>query len=92
MTKHKQRRERRAKYFAMLDGMLANEPAFVQRVIDTLDYQGLDYAPDGKPIRADFYRYMKDRAKTDGTATLAVLDFLERAKRRIAVKPPRSWR
>jgi hypothetical protein len=90
MCKHQKRRDRRLKYFAMLDAALANEPAFVSRVIDTLDHQGLDYALDGQRIKADFDRYIEERRKSDPTASLACLDFLERAKRKISIKPIRT--
>ena len=89
MSKHQKRRERRQKYFAMLDAELPNELAFVERVINTLDDQGLDCGSDGETIKADFHRYIKQRKKTDPTASLACLDLLERAKRKISIKPIR---
>lgn len=76
----------------MIDAVLANEPAFVSRVINTLDNKGLDHAPDGVKIKADFHRYIAERRRTDPTASRACLDFLERAKRKISVNPIRRSR
>lgn len=89
-SKHKKRRQRRALYYAELDNAVNNEPRFVNRAIDTLDHDGVDYStPDGKPIKADFRRYIKTRRKSKPLIAAACMDLLERAVRRISVDPRR---
>jgi hypothetical protein len=89
MSKHQQRGQRRDSYYAVLDATLADEQGFVNRVLNTLDNGGLDQGADGRPIKAEFHRYIEQRRAKDPTASLACLDFLERAKRRISIKPVR---
>lgn len=54
MSKHSERRARRAAYHRMLDAELSQERRFVDRAIRTLNDDGVDVAPDGNPMRADF--------------------------------------
>jgi len=87
MSKHAQRRARRAKHLEMLRAELSDERAFTQRVVATLNSRGLDWAPDGRPIKADFFGAIKVWEKTDKPASLACLDLVERAIAQIQVKP-----
>ncbi len=73
----------------MLDQELAQERAFVNRVISTLDHNSLDHAHDGRLIKADFFRYLKDRQMKDRPSSLACLDLVERAMKQVAIKPVR---
>lgn len=89
MCKHQKRRVRREQYYRMLDQQLAEERAFVKRVVYTMDHNGYDRAHDGRPIKANFFRYLQDRQRKDRPASLACLDLLERAVKQVAIKPVR---
>jgi hypothetical protein len=88
-SKHAQRRERRERYYSMLDQQLAEERAFVNRVVSTFDHDGLDRAHDGRPIKAHLFRYLKDRQTKDLPSSLACLALIERAVKQVAIKPVR---
>lgn len=87
MSKHKQRRERRAKYREMLRAELDEERGFSRRVIRTLNHGGLDIAPDGQPIKADFFATIRAWEKTDHQSSRACLSLVEKAVHQIQVKP-----
>lgn len=80
--KHKQRRSRRAKYNRMLDGELEQEKAFQDRVVRSIDNNGMDVAHDGRPIKANFWGYMESR-RTRKHAARACLHHVEQAIRSI---------
>jgi hypothetical protein len=88
MSKHKQRRARRAEYYRMLDAELDQEQPFVNRVLGTLNRDGIDTGPDGRPIKADFWRYMKSRRQTAVQTARAGLCLMERAINSIRVSNP----
>ena len=85
MSKHKQRRERREEYHRMLDAELAQEKIFINRVVRTLNDDGRDYAPDGQPIKSDFWRYMASRRLSAVQNSRAALSLVERAVNSIRV-------
>ncbi len=87
MSKHAHRRARRAKHLEMLRAELSDERAFTQRVVASLNNRGLDWAPDGRPIKADFFGAIQVWEKSDKPASLACLDLVERAVAQIQVKP-----
>jgi DNA-binding winged helix-turn-helix (wHTH) protein len=87
MSKHAQRRARRAKHLEMLRSELSDERAFTKRVIATINNRGLDWAPDGRPIKADFFGAIHAWKQADEPASLACLDLVERAVAQIQVKP-----
>jgi hypothetical protein len=98
MTKNKRRRLRREEYYGLLEGSLADERGFVRRVIAALDHHGLDIAPDGRPIKAGFWGFIKQRQQEAERnrseeerrrvvgSSLACLDLMERALQAVAVK------
>jgi len=86
MSKHKQRRDRRARYNEMLRAELNDEGAFIRRVIRTID-NGFDFAPDGGHINADFFRVIDDWKKTDEQSSRAGLSLIESAVRQIQIRP-----
>lgn len=86
MSKHSERRARRGAYHSMLDAELDMERPFVDRVIRTLNDEGVDVAPDGNPIRADFWRYIASRQKTDVNTARAGLSLVERAINSVRVR------
>jgi hypothetical protein len=86
MSKHSQRRARRAEYHSMLDVELDQERPFVRRVLRTLDSSGEDIAPDGRPIRADFWRYIESRRKAEIHTARAGLCLVEKAISLIRVR------
>lgn len=92
MSKHKRRRERRERYYRMLDGALASDgPAerrFVGRVHGTLNREGLDIAHDGRPIKADLRRYVRSRRRSDVHAADACERLMERAVDEIHPRRP----
>ena len=88
MSKHKQRRERRAEYHRMLDAELDQEKPFVNRVLNTMNRDGLDTAPDGRPIKADFWRYIRSRMQSAIHTARAGLCLMERAINSIRVSNP----
>lgn len=87
MSKHKQRRERRAKYREMLHAELDDERSFIRRVIRTINRDGFDVAPDGRPIKADFFSAIQEWEKTDQQSSKACLSLVENAVHQIQVKP-----
>lgn len=87
MSKHKHRRERRAKYHEMLRAELNDERQFARRVIRTINHGGFDVAPDGRPIKADFFGTIKAWKKTDQHSSNACLSLVEKAVHQIQVKP-----
>lgn len=89
MGKHRQRRERRERYHEMLDAELNQEKPFVNRVLGTLNRGGQDFGPDGRPIKADFWRYIESRRKQKTIHTsLAALSLIERAINTVRVRAP----
>jgi hypothetical protein len=78
MSKHKQRRERRAKYREMLRAELDEERGFSRRVIRTLNHGGLDVGADGRPIKADFFGAIQEWEKTDPQSARACLNLIEK--------------
>ena len=87
MSKHQQRRERRAKYRDRLRTELDDERAIVRRVIRSLNHDGLDIAPDGQPIKADFFGAIREWEKTDRQSSRACLSLVEKAVHQVQVKP-----
>jgi hypothetical protein len=87
MSKHKQRQERRDKYRERLRTELADERAIIRRVIRSLNHNGLDIAPDGQPIKADFFGTIREWGKTDQQASRACLSLVEKAVSQVQVKP-----
>lgn len=87
VSKHKQRRERRAKYREMLRHELDEERGFSRRVIRTLNDGGLDVGPDGRPIKADFFGAIQEWEKTDQQSSRACLSLVEKVVRQIQVRP-----
>jgi len=87
MSKHKQRRERRAAYWMALFSELSDEWPIIHRVIRSLNCNGFDIAPDGRPIKADFYAAIKSWEKSDEPSSKACLDLVQRAVRQLQVKP-----
>lgn len=87
MSKHKHRRERRAKYNQMLRAELDHERHFTRRVIETINRDGLDVAPDGRPIKADFFGAIQEWEKTDQQSSRACLSLVEKAVHQVQVKP-----
>jgi hypothetical protein len=79
MAKHKDRRERRAQYHRTLDAAVEDEQHFRSRVIHSLEHNGLDIAQDGRPIRADFWRYIESRLAAAPQNALAAVSLVERA-------------
>ena len=84
MSKHKRRKKRRERYYRMLDGALASDgPAerrFIGRIIGTLNDGGIDRtAHDGNPIKADFWRYIESRRRSDAHAADACERLMETA-------------
>ena len=90
MSKHSQRRERRLKYREMLQAGLNDERRFTRRIISTLDHGGFDVAPDGRPIKTDFFRTIQEWDKTDPQSSKACLSLVEKAIRQIQVAPARK--
>ncbi|MEI6809752.1 MAG: hypothetical protein WCN95_13605 [bacterium] len=86
MSKHSDRRERREEYHSMLDAELAQERGFIDRVVAAIDRKGVDIAPDGREIRADYWRYIASRQKTDGQAARAALHLVQRAVNSLRVR------
>ncbi|MFA7158758.1 MAG: hypothetical protein WC299_05595 [Kiritimatiellia bacterium] len=90
MSKHKRRRERRQKYYQMLAAELAmdkGDKMFINRVISTLNHRGLDYAPDGHPIKSDFWGFVESRRQSDIQTARAGSFLVEKAIGQIQVKP-----
>ncbi|MEI7899678.1 MAG: hypothetical protein WCK89_05465 [bacterium] len=79
MSKHTERRERRERYHRMLDAELDAEKPFIHRVVDSINSGGIDFAPDGRAIRADFWRYIRSRQQSAPHKALAGLSLVERA-------------
>ena len=82
MSKHKDRRQRRERYHQMLDAELGSDGAerqFVNRVLSTMDHDGVDFAPDGRPIKADFWRYVASREGFNVHTALAGEHLIERS-------------
>ena len=77
--KHRDRKRRVENYHDMLDAELSDEKVFQGRVIRTIDTGGVDIAPDGREIRADFWRYMRSRSKTRSINARAGQYHMERA-------------
>ena len=98
LSKNKRRRLRREEYFRNLEGSLEEEGRFVGRVIAAMDHQGLDIAPDGRPIKAAFWAFIKrreaeaKRARQEperrklAASSLACLDLVQRAVRAVGVR------
>ena len=82
-SKHKRRRQRREQYYEMLDDELSVERHFKGRVIDALNHEGLDIGPDGKPIRSDWWGYMKSRDRRRINNSRACLYLLQQSFRGI---------
>lgn len=87
MSKHKARRERRERYFDYLKVELSDPKRFKQRVISTIDQGGMDTAPDGRPIKANFWGFIKAQEKADQPTSLACLDLMEQSVKQISVTP-----
>ena len=79
LSKHAKRRLRRSKYAQMIDAELSQERHFVGRIIDTINRKGIDIGPDGKPIKADWWKYMSSRNTQNRNASLACLYLMNRA-------------
>ena len=77
VSKHKKRRDRRFKYYEMLDRELSSERYFQGRVVETINRKGLDIAPDGRPIKADWWDYMKSRDRSRINNAYACLYLME---------------
>jgi hypothetical protein len=100
-SKNQRRRLRREAYYRCLEGALDEEGRFVRRVISAMDHRGLDIAPDGRPIKAGFWAFIRRRQeqarrvrKTPerrklAASSLACLDLMERAVHAVAVKGAR---
>ncbi len=86
MSKNSERKARRAAYHDMLDAELAQEQQFIGRVVRAMNRNGSDIGPDGRPIRADYWRYIASRQKTDINAARAGLDLVERAVNSVRVR------
>ncbi len=83
MAKHRQRRERRhgrwIKWCEMVRRELSDEAAFVERFQAVLfSRNALDFGPDGKPIKADFFAAIKEWEKTDPQSARACLNLIEK--------------
>ncbi len=102
LSKNKRRRLRRENYYCSLDASLEDEGRFVRRVIATLDHQGLDIAPDGRPIKANFWGFIRQRMEASersrneqtqrdlANSSLACLDLVERAVNTLTVQNCRT--
>ncbi len=77
LSKHEQRRLRREAYYRMIDGDLTNERHFMGRIIDVLNRKGIDYAHDGRFIKANWWHYMSTRVKSRRINALACLYLLD---------------
>ena len=88
MSKHSERRARRAEYHRMLDAEIAKEGQFVGRVLRTMWNGGLDVAPDGDTNRADYWRYIESRRKPDLNMARAGLSLVEKAITSVRVRRP----
>lgn len=86
MSKHSERRARREAYHSMLDAEIDQERPFVDRVVGTLNNDGLDVAHDGNPIRADFWRYIESRRKMEINTARAGLSLVEKAINSVRVR------
>ena len=87
MSKNARRKARRAAYYEMLDKELdVNDRSFRVRVIRTMDHGGMDVAPDGRPIPADFWRY-RDSRRQDPNRVRAIEYSVAGAVRSIQVRP-----
>lgn len=62
MSKHAKKRARLQAYFKMLDDEIET-PRFKERIIRSLNNNGWDLGFDGKPIRANFWRYIRSRRR-----------------------------
>jgi hypothetical protein len=80
-SKHARRRERRELYYEMIDSELPLERAFSGRVIDTINHSGLDIAPDGRPIKSNWWHYMQTRDGRRSANAHACLYLLEKTYR-----------
>ena len=79
MSKHRDRKDRRKEYHRMLSAELnTSDRSFRSRVIRVLDRDGLDTAPDGRPIKADLWRF-RDSQRHDHATCLAVGELINRA-------------
>ncbi|MDA1275502.1 MAG: hypothetical protein O2960_15895 [Verrucomicrobia bacterium] len=87
MSKHKRRKERQAEYREMLRAAMDDEPGFRRRIFRTLDHGGLDTAPDGRPIKADFFGAIRDWEKKDPHTSRACLSLVEQVVHRLQIKP-----
>jgi hypothetical protein len=84
-SKHKRRKDRREKYYEMIDRSLPEERHFAGRIIDTVNRDGMDIALDGRPIKSYWRHYMKTRRKYQKVNTLACLYLLDKTYR--AIRP-----
>src|SRR5687768_8707611 len=79
MSKHRKRRERRAKYHEMLRTELSSEEQFLKRFKAVLfSKKGEDFAPDGNRIKADFFGAIREWQKTDPQSAHACLSLIEK--------------
>lgn len=88
LSKHKRRRARREAYFQMIDAETAHERHFMGRVVHTLNTDGIDTAPDGRPIKANWWAYIDSRDKRDRNAALACHYLVDRAI--TSIRPART--
>jgi hypothetical protein len=70
ISKHAKKRARLQAYFRTLDGEV-ELPAFKERIFRSLNNHGRDIAPDGHPIKADFWRYIRSRKRSAPQNALA---------------------
>ena len=85
MSKHRDRKERREAYHRMLDAELDQERPFVVRAVGTMNRDGMDFGADGRPIRSDFWRYIRSREAQARQAARAALFLVEKAVNSVRV-------
>lgn len=62
----------------MIDRELPNERHFSGRIIDTVNHNGMDIGPDGKPIKCFWQHYIKSRRSRQRINSLACIYLLEK--------------
>ena len=63
----------------MIRRELSDEAAFVKRFKTVLfSKNALDFGPDGRPIKADFFAAVKEWEKTDPQSARACLNLIEK--------------
>jgi len=79
MSKHRARKDRRTAYHQMLNSEVnTSDRSFRKRVICIMDRDGLDTAPDGRPIKAGLWAYRASQ-RHDPARYLAVGELIMQA-------------